>query len=151
MNNHIEVIDIDFNDSITAAVEYMSTSPDQIQIHVEPVHRFAEGLYSREFTMPAGSNWVSRVHKHENFAFIIKGSCTVVSENGATYYEAPQLIKTLAGTQRFLKIHEECTWVTVHAIPPEVGHDIDQIEEYCACFTMAEYEQNLIAEQGKLT
>jgi quercetin dioxygenase-like cupin family protein len=148
--NELETRDINFRNSITAAVEYMSTSPDQIQIHVEPVHRFADGLYSREFTMPAGSNWVSRVHKRENFAFIIKGSCTVVSENGAIYYEAPQMLKTLAGTQRFLKIHEECTWVTVHAKPEELGEDIDRIEDYFACFTMAEYDQHLIAEQGKL-
>jgi hypothetical protein len=142
---------INFKNSIIAAVDYMKTSPDQVEIHVEPVHRFAEGLYAREFTMPAESNWISRVHKHENFAFIIKGSCTVVGENGAIYYEAPQLIKTMAGTQRFLKIHEECTWVTVHAKPEELGNDIDKIEDYFACNSMDEYEQHLIAEQGKLT
>jgi hypothetical protein len=47
--NEVTALDT-FRANITAAVDYMKTSPDQVEIHVEPVHRFAEGLYAREFT-----------------------------------------------------------------------------------------------------
>lgn len=111
----------------------------QEQIHVAPVHRFAEGLYCRELTMPKDTVWVSRVHLHENFAFILTGSCTVVSELGTKTYYAPCALKTEAGTKRLLRMHEDCTWVTVHAIPKEVGQDIDRIEEFLAVDTLEEY------------
>lgn len=119
------------------------------QIHVEPEHRFAEGLYSRTLTMPKNTVWASRVHLHENFAFIMKGSCIVVSEDGPEEYHAPCVMKTKAGTKRILRILEEdCTWVTVHALPPELGEDIEKIEAFLAVNTLEEY-QALIEHKNK--
>jgi hypothetical protein len=137
-----------FRSEISKAEKLMLDSPDQI--HVEPVHRFAEGLYCRELTMPKDTIWVSRVHKHENFAFVMTGSCSVVSEHGIELVTAPCMFKTMAGTKRLLKIHEESTWVTVHALPAEMGQDMDQLEDYFTCVTLEEYDQFLIEEQRKL-
>ena len=117
-----------------------------LRIHVEPVHRFAEGLYCRQFTMPAGSVWMSRVHKHENYAFIMSGSCTVVSEAGRETLYAPFMTKTFRGTKRLLLIHEECTWITVHALPPGMDDatPTEEIEEYFGCNTFEEYDKCLL-------
>jgi quercetin dioxygenase-like cupin family protein len=117
------------------------------QIHCEPEHRFAEGLYSRTLTMPKDTIIASRVHLHENFAFIMRGSCIVVSDEGSTEYHAPCALITKKGTKRLLRIIEECTWVTVHAIPKELGEDIEKIEAYLAINTLEEYRQ---VEQQKV-
>ena len=129
-----------FRRGIEVTEQFMKDLP---QVIAEPVHRFAEGLYCRQLTMPAGSVFVSRVHKHENYAFIMQGSCTVISENGAERLYSPFMMKTNSGTKRLLVIHEECTWITVHALPAELAEsqDVDKIEEYFACDTLEEYEQ----------
>ncbi len=139
----------EINQEFKAAVTSLGQSMLQHEnrIHAEPVHCFAEGLYCRELTMEAGSMWVSRVHKHDNFAFILEGSCTVISEHGAVDYFAPCRLTTKSGTQRALKIHDgqDCTWVTVHALPAALeGASIEQIEDFYACDTLDEYEQHLL-------
>ena len=94
---------------------------------VQHVNHFADGLYARELTMPAGLILTSKIHKTNHFAFILKGKAEVIDENsGAELIEAPCMIKTLAGTKRILRILEECTWVTVHATEET---DVDIIEE----------------------
>lgn len=138
-----------FKEKITATGRFIESMP-QVQVTAEPVHAFAEGLYRRELTMPKDTIWVSRVHKHDNFAFIIKGECSVLSENGVMRLKAPCMLTTLAGTQRMLQIHEECTWVTVHPIPPELGREIGAVEQYLACNTFEEYEQCLLEDRKKL-
>lgn len=139
-------MEANFRTEIEKVEEFFLSLP---QLENKPVHRFAEGLYCRELTMPKDTVWISKVHKHENFAFIMTGSCTVISENGSELVIAPMMTKTLVGTKRILRIHEDSTWVTVHALPPELGQDIEQIEEYYACGTLAEFEQLLLEQQDK--
>ena len=43
-------------------------------VEIEPVHRFAPGLYVRELTVPAGCVIVGKVHKHESVNILVKGS-----------------------------------------------------------------------------
>lgn len=138
----------EFKQLITATGRFMETLTHQVK--AEPQHTCIEGLYRREFTMPKDTIWVSRVHKHDNFAFIISGECSVLCEDGAVRLKAPCVLTTLAGTQRMLQIHETCTWVTVHAIPPELAGDVDAIEDYLACNTLEEYEQCLLQQAKKL-
>jgi len=147
-----ERVDIALRDGAEFTIEGCEDIIRVIPIEMaEPEHRFAEGLYSRTLTMPANTVYSSRVHLHENFAFIMKGSCTVVSEEGTKEYHAPCCMITKAGTKRILRIHgEDCTWVTVHALPPELGENIELIEEYFAVDTLEEYEQIVLQEKESL-
>jgi quercetin dioxygenase-like cupin family protein len=135
-----------FRANVEATEKFMFSLP---QITVEPVHRFAPGLYCRQLTMPADTIWMSKTHKHEHFAFIMSGSCTVVSENGRETLFAPFMMKTQAGTKRLLLIHEECTWITVHAVPPEMdsAEDVEEIEEHLACNTPADFENYMLEKR----
>lgn len=137
-----------FRELITATGRFMESLPEHVQ--VQPEHSFAGGLYRRTLTMPKDTVWVSKVHKRDNFAFIISGECSVLSESGAVRLKAPCQLTTLAGTQRILQIHEDCTWMTVHAIPPELGEDVERVEEFLACNTFDEYDQCLLEQLKKL-
>jgi hypothetical protein len=44
----------------------------------------------------------------------MKGECTIFTERGLERIKAPYHGITLAGTQRLIFIHDECTFITVH-------------------------------------
>lgn len=135
-----------FRDNVEATEKFMFSLP---QITAEPVHRFAEGLYCRQLTMPPDTIWMSKVHKHENYAFIMSGSCTVISEHGRETLFAPCMLTTRTGTKRLLLIHEECTWITVHALPPDMDENsnIEDVEEHFACNTLADFENYMLEKR----
>ena len=77
-------------------------------------HDFADGQYIRTIVMPKGLALVSRIHNKNHPFFIMKGECSIYTEKGLERVKAPHNGITLAGTQRLMFIHEECTFITVH-------------------------------------
>ena len=77
-------------------------------------HEFGEGTYIRKITMPAGSLYLSQIHKITHPFFVMKGEATVISDEGVVKITAPYHGMTNPGTQRILYIHEECVWIPVH-------------------------------------
>ena len=77
-------------------------------------HDFADGQYIRTIVMPKGLTLVSRIHSKNHPFFIMKGECSIFTERGLERIKAPHNGITLAGTQRLMFIHEECTFITVH-------------------------------------
>lgn len=77
-------------------------------------HEFGEGTYIRKITMPAGSLYLSQIHKITHPFFVMEGEATVISDEGVVKITAPYHGMTKPGTQRILYIHEECVWITVH-------------------------------------
>lgn len=95
-------------------------------LDVDPVHRFVPGMYARELTMPAGSVWISKIHKTEHFCVALSGLADVwTEESGVVRIEGPRVMVTKPGTRRVLFILEEATWVTFHPINET---DVDVIE-----------------------
>lgn len=79
-----------------------------------PVHRFMNGVYMRELTMPPGFVIVGRLHAQEHFCIMTEGRCTVFTEHGQEEMTAPYTFFSPAGEKRALFIHEQTTWITVH-------------------------------------
>lgn len=133
----------EFRHQVTATENFLGTL-EQLSIEVE--HDFGFGLYRRKATAPKDSVVISMVHKHDNFAFIMTGDVTIVSENGPIRLKAPQAFLTKAGTKRMIIAHEESVWYTVHALPSHLDAEssIDDIEDYLACDTLAEYDAYLL-------
>lgn len=89
-------------------------------------HSFGKGLYVREFFAPAGTLIISKIHKHDHPYFIMKGCTSVLTEEGVDVLEAPFYGITKSGTKRALYVHEDLTWITVHATDKD---DLAEIEE----------------------
>ena len=138
----------DFQLQITEAENFIGTL-EQLVIEVE--HEFGEGLYRRKATAPKDSVVITRVHLHDNFAFVLTGDVTVVSEQGSVRIKAPAAFLTKAGTKRMLIAHEESIWYTVHAMPAHLTStsDINEIENYFACDTLEEYDTYLVESQQR--
>jgi len=87
-------------------------------------HKFADGTYIRTITMPKNMIIMSAIHLIEHPFFVMKGSATVISDEGIQLIEAPYQGITKPGTQRVLYIHEECVWTTVHATNKSKVEDV---------------------------
>jgi quercetin dioxygenase-like cupin family protein len=85
------------------------------QIDFQLVNRFADGLYARQVTMPAGAIVTSRIHLKEHFAFIMTGDISVWTDKDYQRIKAPCVLTTQPGTKRILQAHEDTVWITVHA------------------------------------
>jgi len=77
-------------------------------------HKFVDGMYIREITMPKGLLVTSKIHKFCHPYFILKGDVSVLTEEGSVRIKAPYYGITPAGTKRLIYNHEETVWVTVH-------------------------------------
>jgi hypothetical protein len=89
-------------------------------------HIFVDGAYVREIFMPKGMLITSKIHKILHPYFVMKGKCSVLTEDGPVLIHAPFYGVTKPGTKRLLFIHEDTTWVTVHVTRET---DLEAIEE----------------------
>ena len=97
-------------------------------------HTFAGGCYIREIYNPANHLIVTKIHKKEHPFFLMKGSMSILTEEGIQEIEAPYQGVTKPGTKRAIYTHEECIFITVHATD---NTSIEEIEEEVVC---AKYE-----------
>ena len=110
-------------------------------VEIVTVHHFANGLYAREITIPAGTLLTGKVHKTEHLNIVSAGSITVWTEHGMKLVKAPFTMVSKPGTKRVGYAHETTVWTTIHATPER---DLEKLE---AELIEPEY---LIAEDVKL-
>lgn len=114
------------DDRIDELERVMVENFDEIELPL--VHRFTEGMYIREISMPAGSLVTSKIHKTNHPFTISKGKALVSIDNGGwVELSAPYTGITQKGTRRVLYIVEDCIWTTYH-LNPEDETDIEKIE-----------------------
>ena len=99
------------------------------QVDVPLTHRFLDGLYSREVSMPKGSVVVSKTHKLENLTIISQGECIELTEgHERRHLKAPCTIISEPGIKRALYMLEDTVWVTVHHNPSNT-RDVKELEQ----------------------
>lgn len=101
-----------------------SFGPDSVELPLK--HQFADGLYIRQIKVKAGVLLTTKIHKKSHPFFVLKGSCSVLTDNGVQVMNAPFYGITPAGTKRMIYIRRDVLWVTVHATEET---DLDLIEE----------------------
>jgi quercetin dioxygenase-like cupin family protein len=127
-------------DSPPAAIVALMTAPSRQQIErleehlvqyeqveMPPVHRFADGMYAREITIPADTLMTGKVHKAEHVSIMLSGDMTVLTEAGMQRIKGPKVFISPPGTKRVGYAHSETVWITVHTNPHN-ERDIDLIE-----------------------
>lgn len=93
---------------------------------MKPIHRFVNGLYHRELTIPPGQIVVGKRHAIEHIVMLTQGSCLCITERGQEHMTAPMTFISPAGEKRVVMTMEEsCTWVTLH---PTSKTELDEIE-----------------------
>lgn len=98
------------------------------ETEIPTVHRFAPGIYLREVHIPKDTLLVGKLHKYEHLNFISKGKVSVLTKDGAAYYEAPCTMISSAGTKRALYTHEDTIWSVIHPNKDDT-QDLEKIED----------------------
>tara|TARA_R100001510_G_C7531820_1_gene122939 strand:- start:142 stop:597 length:456 start_codon:yes stop_codon:yes gene_type:complete len=99
---------------------------EEMNKHNPLKHTFCEGYYVREISAGANQFLISKIHKFDHPYFLMKGECSVLTEEGPIRIKAPYYGITKAGTKRVVYVNSDMIWVTVHATE---NTDLDTIEE----------------------
>src|SRR4030042_1780388 len=70
-------------------------------------HSFADGMYIREIFLPKGMLFVTKIHKFTHPYFMLKGDCSVLTEEGPVRIKGPFSGITNAGTKRIIFTHAD--------------------------------------------
>lgn len=150
MLEKIENISVDTQSSIRSRMkdfyEKIQALPGTVGKNPYPLrHRFADGLYIREITVPADAVTVTARHKKENVTVVLKGKLSILDQDGTKVVEAPALFVTPAGTQRVIYHHTEVILTTIHANPTGET-DIEKLEAEIFAFDFDEPEDTTIID-----
>lgn len=97
-------------------------------LQCETRHYFADGLYAREITIPAGALLTGKVHLFEHINVVSKGAIEVWTEDGMKTLRAPFTFVSRPGTKRVGRALDETVWTTFHAHPAAAGRDPEEME-----------------------
>lgn len=106
-------------------------------------HSFTPGLYIREISCPKGALVVTKIHKTCHPYFLLKGECSVLTEEGVKRIKAPYSGITPAGTKRVVFCHEDVVWTTIHATKET---DLEKIEQEVIAENFETVEDGKIAD-----
>jgi hypothetical protein len=107
------------------------------QIHIEPRHYFAQGLYAREILIPKGCTLTGKIHLFEHLNIISKGDISVMTEDGIKRIQAPATIVSKPGIKRVGYAHDDTVWTTIHACSET---DAAKIEDLLVVETFEQFE-----------
>jgi hypothetical protein len=142
MNNELSVENFRnmVKDAEDKIIEMGGLTGDALEERHPLKHSFGKGLYIREIFAPAGSLIITKIHRFDHPYFITHGICSVLTEEGMVRLEAPFNGMTKAGTKRAVYIHEDVTWITVHATDKT---DLEEIEKEIIAEDFSEFEGGL--------
>lgn len=117
------------------------------------IHRFTDGLYSREVSLGKGCLVTSKTHKVQHQFFLLSGSVLVWNNEGdAQYIKAPFVGITEVNTRRVVYAIEDSVWITCHPNPEnELLDDLEGrvFEEYTNTLLTDEMKNRIIDAQNK--
>lgn len=98
------------------------------QIHIEPSHHFAPGLYLREILIPKGATITGMIHKTEHLCILSKGDVVVCTGEEVKRIKASAVVHSKPGAKRAIYAHEDSVWINIHHNPLNET-DLDKLEE----------------------
>lgn len=109
-------------------------------------HYFADGVYLREMSAPAGAVITGKIHKHSQINVLSQGSMSVVLGDKTERVSAPFTISAPAGSKRAFFCHTDCVWSTILGTRET---DPDKIEAEMTTNSEAEYIEFLTKAIGR--
>jgi hypothetical protein len=119
MNEHPMdiLLDVDFtkpdevNKKIYGAEVFLASLE---QAEVEPIHTFADGLYSRKLFIPK-DHWITgKVHKQNDLNIVVYGHMKIMTSEGFKEVAGPVEFTGKAGIKQIGYAYEDTLWITVH-------------------------------------
>ncbi|QUX96613.1 hypothetical protein C0J08_14930 [Marinomonas sp. CT5] len=107
----IELLSGKVNEKIEAMEAELLTL-EQVEMPVE--HRFINGMYAREITIPKGTILTGAVHKFDYVDIMLSGDIAVATPDGVKRLKGINIMTGPAGRKRAGYAYEDTRWLTVH-------------------------------------
>lgn len=138
-----EVAPAPAREAIARMEQFLAQLP---QSDLPPEHYFAAGMYGRRLAIPADQFVVGKIHRHEHFVLLIKGTVTINTDRGMETIHAPHVWVSPPGAKRVLYTHEDCEFFTTH-LNPDDTRDLEAIEaEVIEPAGLLTYESEAVSE-----
>lgn len=109
--------------SFAVAMELARASGAMSDVDMNLVHHFADGIYVRQLTIPAGTVIIGKKHKKECVNIMLKGDITIYADGDMERFTDHYIGVAPAGTQKAARAHKDTIWLCIHAV------DNDNLEE----------------------
>jgi quercetin dioxygenase-like cupin family protein len=116
------------------------------QCHIGIRHYFADGIYAREMSAPAGAVITGKIHKYQQINILSAGTMSVVLGDQTEIVSAPFTVVAPAGSKRAFYCHTDCVWTTILGTDEK---DPDKIEAEMTTNSEAEYLEFLTKAIGR--
>jgi len=103
-------------------------------------HSFADQVYIRQMTMPAGFVIIGAIHNHEHVWFLLTGKVSINDNGTIVDHVAPCYMVSSPGSKRVIYSHEESIFVNIHKNPSNTK-DISQLEDEIVSMTIEEFNK----------
>lgn len=110
--------DTTYLDSVVQLQEFIEENLETKEMPV--INHFAPDVYMRQMDADAGDLVISRMHRTEHLNILLKGSISILTDDGVQYFEAPCILKSNAGTKRVGYFHKDSSWLTIHSNPENI-------------------------------
>jgi hypothetical protein len=150
MSDIIEKMGIPTQEQILRLQAEMSFLP---QVELKTDHYFADGMYCRKLTRPAGTLIVGKVHKKDHFFLCAMGEIIAWTENGMKKLFPGDIIESKPGTKRVTFALTDAIGITFHRTDKT---DLDEIEDELiepdetALFDSSNKLKNIVIEGQKM-
>jgi ribosomal protein L37E len=91
----------------------------------QPLNLTTPGVYTRILRMKAGLRVVGKRHAQEHINIVSCGRATVMTEEGMAEIVGPCEFISSAGTKRFVWVHEDMVWTTIHRTDETDMHKVE--------------------------
>jgi hypothetical protein len=102
-------------------------------------HFFADGVYVREISIPAGTVIIGCIHKHEHVAIMVQGDMSLYDETGMHRMKAPHTFISRPGIKRAAYIYEDVIFSTIHRMSAPEERDLLALHHEFYAVTQDEY------------
>jgi hypothetical protein len=96
------------------------------QLTLEIRHYFAQGTYTREMFIPAGTLLTGKIHVNSTINIMTKGRIEVATENGSTILEGSNVFVSAPGIKKAAFALEDTVWINV--FPWDGEMTVEQLE-----------------------
>ena len=84
---------------------------------IPPAASFADGMYAREITIPAGMLCIGRIQRRPHISVLLQGEISMLNATGGvTRLKAPCTFASPAGVRKLGIAHTDVVWTTVHSL-----------------------------------
>lgn len=93
----------------------LDKSPGERVIEFLPEHFFSEGVYARQWTIPANTQVPTHKHVYDHMSILAKGHVTVTADGNTVEYTAPAVLDIKKNLEHTIRAYEDSIWFCIHA------------------------------------